>query len=350
MKALVFNGPEDIRYENFDDPELRSPNSVIVKVNKCSICGSDLHMYHGANIGSHEYGEGTQKFCTGHEFIGEVVETGSDTHMLKVGDKVLSAGGAGCGTCSFCRSGQVSLCRSSTAFGIGPSLQGGQAEYVCVPNADFTLLKTEGAVSDEHAILLTDAMATAYFGLTRADIAPGSTVAIVGLGPIGILGVELAFAMGAARVIAIDPVASRRKAAEAAGAIALEPNEDLPGKIAELTQGAGVASVFEASGATPAINSAVDLVGFGGTVSAIGLPTPKAGASVMKLLMKNATFRAGVARIQQTWPHLLPLIASGKVKGEGLFTHSFDLSDGAEAYRLFNAREDDVVKVMINVD
>jgi len=350
MKALVFNGPKDIRYESYDDPELRTPNSAIVKVKKCSICGSDLHMYHGANIGTNEYGEDTHKFCTGHEFIGEVVEVGADTHTLKVGDKVLSAGGTGCGRCKYCLTGRANQCKSATAFGIGPSLQGGQAEYVNIPNADFTLMKTDGAVSDEHAILLTDAMATAYFGLVRADVSPGSTVAVVGLGPIGILGVELAYAMGAARVIAIDPVESRRKAAEAVGAIALEPNEDMPAKIAELTKGAGVPSVFEASGAIPAINSAVDLVAWGGTISAIGLPSPKAGASVMKLLIKNATFRAGVARIQETWPHLLPLIATGKVKGEGLFTHKFKLSEGSEAYRLFDAREDDVVKVMIDVD
>ena len=95
MKALVFNGPKDIRYETYPDPKLGSDNSVILKVEQCSICGSDLHMYHGENIGSANYGDGFEKFCVGHEFTGEIVEVGRNVHRFRVGQRVLSTGGTG---------------------------------------------------------------------------------------------------------------------------------------------------------------------------------------------------------------------------------------------------------------
>lgn len=247
MKALVFNGPRDIRYESFADPELKTANSAILKISKCSICGSDLHMYHGDNIGNAAYTSETPHFCIGHEFIGEVVETGKDVHNFTVGQKVLSAGGTGCGNCPHCLIGKPLQCRKSTAFGLSPELNGGQAEYVCIPNADTTLLATEDSMSDEHALLLTDAMTTAYFGITRSEVKPGGTVAIVGLGPIGLIGVELAFILGASRVFAIDPVASRRDMAAKLGAIALDPRGDAIAKVMEHTKGAGAQSVFEAS-------------------------------------------------------------------------------------------------------
>lgn len=349
MKALIFNGPKDIQYETFKDPELVSPNSVILQVTKCSICGSDLHMYHGDAIGKTNYGEETTKFCTGHEFIGEVVETGSDVHGFKVGDKVLSAGGTGCGRCDYCLVGSVEKCRKLTAFGITPVLNGGQAELVCVPNADQTLLRTDDGLTDEQAILLTDALATAHFGIVRADIKPGADVAIVGLGPIGILGVELAFLFGAARVFAIDPVEGRRALATALGAIALPPGKESELLIREKTQGHGTSSVFEASGATAAINSVLRIVSFNGTASFIGLPQKDATLSMQRLLYKSVTVRGGVAPVQKQWPPLVALLKSGKLKGENIFSHTFKLEDGAKAFDLFDKREDNVVKIMIDV-
>ena len=349
MKALVFNGPKNIQYETYKDPELQTPNGVIVRVTKCSICGSDLHMYHGDKIGKMDYSADGHRFCTGHEFIGEVVEAGSDVHALKPGDKVLAQGGTGCGSCSACLSHNPSKCRKATAFGISPALEGGQAEYAFVPNADYTLLKTEGALSDDHAILLTDAWATAYFGLTRADPKPGGTVAIIGLGPIGLLATELAFALGAAQVIAIDPVAERRQLAVNLGAIAVAPSDDLPAQVRDLTNGAMVGSILEASGAPQAVASILSIISYGGTVSCIGLPRQEASVSLFKMINLNATVRAGVCPVKEMWPALLPLVTSGRIKGEGIYTHAFDLSEGAEAYRLFEAREDGVIKVMINV-
>ncbi|GAA4037170.1 zinc-binding dehydrogenase [Parerythrobacter jejuensis] len=348
MKALVFNGPRDIRYEEYADPELRSPNSAILQVSSCSICGSDLHMYHGDAIGSTDYGGDAPKFCCGHEFVGEVVEVGRDVHTHKVGDKVLSAGGTGCGQCSACRVGNPIGCVHSTAFGIGPGLQGGQAELVNIPNADLTLHSMDG-LTVEQSLLLTDAMATAYFGLTRAEPKPGGTVAVVGLGPIGLIGVELALLLGAAQVFAIDPVAERRVMAEKLGAIALEPGAELIPTVREMTGGRNVQSVFEASGASGAIAAVLPLVAHGGNVSFVGIPQPDDALSMPLLMFKNVTARGGICNVTATWPHLIPLVRDGRIKATSLFSHEFGLDEGAEAYRLFDSRDDGVIKVRLDV-
>ena len=182
MHALVFHGPRDIRYETYEDPTLTVDNGVILKVTHSSICGSDLHIYHGDAIGQTNYAADVEPFCVGHEFIGEIVAAGSQVYRFAVGDKVLAAGGSGCGSCAACVS-RTGRCARATAFGLSTRLQGGQAEFVQVPNADVTLSHIPEGVSDEQAILLTDALATAHFGVGRADIAPGDRVAIVGSRP-----------------------------------------------------------------------------------------------------------------------------------------------------------------------
>ncbi len=348
MQALVFNGPRDIRYESYADPELRSDNSVILKVESCSICGSDLHMYHGAHIGNTEYSADISKFCVGHEFIGEIVEAGGDVHGFKVGDKVLAAGGTGCGHCSACRTGNAASCRKATAFGLSTELQGGQAEYVNVPNADATLFSTDG-LTTEQALLLTDGMATAYFGLMRADPKPGGSVAVVGLGPIGLIGVELALLLGASQVIAIDPVPARRAMAEKLGATAFTPGPELHAKVMEATGGRGAQSVFEASGAKGAINAVLPLTARGGNASFVGIPEPDDVLPLPLIMFKNITVRGGICDVTNMWPHLVPLVQSGRMKADGLFSHQFNLSEGAEAYKLFDSRDDGVLKLRIDV-
>ncbi len=348
MKALVFHGPRDIRHESFPDPELATDNSAIVKVDRCSICGSDLHIYHGDQIGESDYGSNVQNFCVGHEFAGEVMEVGKDVHKLKVGQKVFAAGGAPCGQCMECKSGNVAGCTSWTAFGLSSNLNGGQAELVNVPMADFILQPVPDGVSDEQAILLTDAMCTAYFGLSRTGLQPGDAVAVVGLGPIGLIGVELARVLGASEVYAIDPVEARRRHAEGLGAIALDPTEAMQ-VIVEKTKGHRVPRVFEASGTGSAVRLAISVAGRGSTASFIGLPQPDVMIPMFKVLGKDITIRAGVASVRGQWPNLIPLLQHGRLKAEGLFSHHMDLADGSEAYRLFDAREDDVLKIMLNL-
>lgn len=348
MKALVFNGPRDIRFEDYKDPELTIDNGVILKVEKCSICGSDLHIYHGDSIGKADYDSGVDKFCVGHEFMGEVVETGSDVHGLKVGDRVLAAGGTGCGECQACRTGNNLRCSQATAFGLSNMLNGGQAELVQIPNADQTLMTIPEGISDDQAMLLTDAMATASFGIHNSGLQAGKSIAIVGLGPIGLIGVELAFLMGASQVFAIDPVEGRRAHAQKLGATVFAPGQEARGSIMEQSRG-GVDCVFEASGVKAAVDSVLPLVKFGGTVSFIGLPQANVMLPLNQLLYKNVTARAGVAPVPQLWPALIPLLQQGRLKAEGLFSHTMNLSEGTEAYRIFDERDDNVVKIMMNV-
>jgi 2-desacetyl-2-hydroxyethyl bacteriochlorophyllide A dehydrogenase len=345
--GLVFHGPHDIRYERYDDPTLTFDHAVILKVGLCSICGSDLHAYHGDRIGTRDYSAPMDPFCVGHEFIGEIVEAGRDVHRFRIGQQVLVAGGTGCGRCDACRS-RVGSCRSATAFGLSTALQGGQAEYVQVPNADTTLLEIPEGVTPEQAVLLTDALATASFGIGRADIAPGDTVAVVGLGPIGLLGIELAFVSGASRVIAIDPVPERRQHAERLGAIGLEPGPDVADRLMSITGGRLADRAFEASGASAAVDAVPRLLRHGGTASFIGLPQ---GASLpmQQLIYRSLTVRAGVAPVPQLWGALIPLLQQGRIRGDGLFTHRLPLSEGAEGYRLFDAREDGVLKVLFDL-
>lgn len=346
MKALVFNGPGDIRYEDFADPILETPNTAIVQVRKCSICGSDLHIFHGSTI-KEDYSAGVEKFCVGHEFIGEVVEVGTDVHGLNVGDQVLSSGEASCGRCQPCLTGS-GRCEKSTAFGLNNSRNGGQAELVAVPMADRTLMPIPDGISDEHAMLLTDAMATAAYGIDRADIQPGTPVAVVGLGPIGLIGVELAFLRGASRVFAIDPVAERRAQATRLGAVALAPGPETAEMVVEATSG-GVQSVFEASGAGPAVQSTLGFLRREATVSLVGLPPPSATLPVMDLLRKRVTLRAGIAPVSSMWAGLVPLLQEGRLKAENVFSHSLPLSQGRTAYDMFDRRENGVLKIMLEV-
>ena len=342
MRSIVIHKAKDLRIE---ETEVQTPNAgeVLVRIATGGICGSDLHMYHGDHIGSADYGAGVEKFCVGHEFIGEVVEVGSHSHGHKVGDKVLAAGGTGCGTCDLCRTGRAGQCPAATAFGLSHALNGGQAEY-----ADQCLMKIPEGVSDEHAILLTDAMATASFGIGNSGVEAGQSIAIVGLGPIGLIGIELALLRGASQVFAIDPVSERRAHAAKLGANALEPGAEAMGKIKDATRG-GVDCVFEASGAKAAVDSVLPMVRAGGTVSFIGLPQPEVALPLALVLYKNITVKAGIAPVPQLWPGLVPLIRQGRLKAEGLFSHNMSMSDGAEAYRMFDAREDGVVKILMDV-
>ncbi len=348
MKALVFHGPRDIRYEDHPDPGLRFDHSVVLRVERSSICGSDLHLYHGDRIGRTDYSAGVEPFCVGHEFLGEVVAAGPAVHRFAVGDRVLAGGGTGCGRCPACLS-RTGRCPLATAFGLSTELQGGQAEYAEVPNADTSATLVPEGVDDEQALLLTDALGTAHFGISRADIAPGDVVAVSGLGPIGLLGVELALLRGASQVVAIDPVASRREQAARLGALPAAPGEEAKALVRELTGGQGVDRVFEASGARTSVLAVPGLLGWGGTASFIGLPQGDTALPLRQLMYKNQTVRAGIASITATWPEVVPLLQSGRLKGAGLFSHRMPLSQGAEGYRVFDAREEGTGKVLFEV-
>lgn len=346
MKGLIYHGPKDIRYDTAPEPQPENIRSAIIKVSACGICGSDLHIYEG-----HGFSD-TPGYCVGHEAVGEVVEAGSGVTRFKSGDKVMISAAVGCGQCRTCLAGKVAECelRQGRCFGLNPGLQGVQAEYTMVPNADITLAHIPEGVSEDQALLLTDNLPTAWFGLRGADIQPGDTVAVVGCGPIGLMAVEGAFLFGAAKVYAIDLVPARRAQAERLGAIALDASE-AKALIEEQTKGRMCDSVVECVGADAAIQLSLQLAKNAGTVSCIGVNQTMDFKFPMALaFVKGLTFRTGTCSVPEHWPDLIPLIQSGKLNPEKTITHHMALSDGAEAYRRFHAREDGVMKVILRPD
>lgn len=343
MKALRFHGARDIRYESMDDPVLHDDRDVLVRVTGCSICGSDLHIYHGEGF-SEDLG-----FCVGHEAVGEVVEIGRGVRRLKSGDKVMISGAVGCGACPSCLRGDVIRCETGqgACYGLSSKLQGSQAEAVRVPAGDFNAAKIPDGVSEDQALLMTDGMATAWYGARNAEISSGKTAAVVGLGPIGLMAVEQAFVLGAARVFAVDPVAERRAIAEGLGAIALHPDEAVE-TMRELTKGRMADSIVEAVGHARTIELALNLAARRGVVSVIGVNQDRRFDFPMaRAFMMGLTFRIGTCSVQETWPELIPLVQAGRLKPERVISHRLPLSQGEEAYRMFDARENGALKMVL---
>lgn len=343
MKALRYYGARDVRYEAMDDPTPQTERDAIIKVEACSICGSDLHIYHG-----HGFSEDTG-FCVGHEAVGEVVEVGRGVHRLKVGDKVMLPAAVGCGACRSCLAGNVANCEfgAGACYGLSARLQGSQAEAVRVPAADMNAVPVPDGVSMEQALMMTDALATAWFGARNADITPGSSVAVIGLGPIGLMAVDSAFVMGAHVVYAIDPIAERRAMAEASGAIALHPDEALE-RIKQDTRGNKVDCVVEVVGSDATVDFALRLVKRRGTVSVIGVQQSRRFAFPLeRAFAAGLTFRIGTCSVPEELPALFPLVQSGRLRPEKYVSHRLPLSEGAEAYRLFEAREAGALKMVL---
>lgn len=346
MKALRYHGARDIRYESMDDPTPQSDRDAIVRVEACAICGSDLHIYHGHGF-SEDIG-----FCVGHEAVGEVVETGRGVSRLKVGDKVMIPAAVGCGACRQCLAGVVNLCENGmgSCYGLSAKLQGSQAEAVRVPAADINALLIPEGITAEQALLMTDALATAWFGVRSADVVPGSSVAVIGLGPIGLMAVESAFVMGAHVVYAIDPIAERRALAEAAGAIALHPGEAVEA-IRAATRGRKLDCAIEVVGRDEAVDLALRLVRARGTVSVIGVQQSRRYAFPLeRFFAAGLTFRAGTCSVPEELPALFPLVQSGRLKPEKYISHRMPLSQGAEAYALFDARDAGALKMLLTPD
>ncbi len=343
MKALRYYGARDVRYEAMDDPTPQSDRDAIIRVTACSICGSDLHIYHGHGF-SEDIG-----FCVGHEAVGEVVEVGRGVHRLKVGDKVMIPAAVACGACRSCLAGNVANCEfnAGACYGLSAKLQGSQAEAVRVPAADVNAVPVPEGVSMEQALMMTDALATAWFGARNADIRPGSSVAVIGLGPIGLMAVDSAFVMGAHVVYAIDPIAERRAMAEASGAIALHPDEALE-RIKQDTHGNKLDCVVEVVGTDATVDFALRLVKRRGTVSVIGVQQSRRFAFPLeRAFAAGLTFRIGTCSVPEELPALFPLVQSGRLRPEKYVSHRMPLSEGAEAYRLFEAREAGALKMVL---
>jgi threonine dehydrogenase-like Zn-dependent dehydrogenase len=260
---------------------------------------------------------------------------------------VLVAAVAGCGQCVGCASGEPATCVSGArVFGAG-ELGGAQADLLAVPAADFQLLAVPDDVSDEAALLLTDNLVTGWAGAQRADVPPGGTVAVLGLGAVGLCAVRSALLLGAGRVLVADPVEGRRKRAVASGGVALEgPTVEA---VLEATGGRGADAVIDAVATDVTLDTAFGAVRAGGTVSVVGVhdmePYP---LPVLMGVYRSITLRMTTAPLQRAWAELVPLVQYGRLDTSGIFTHEFDLDDAAAAFAAAAARSDDCLKVKLN--
>ncbi|MDE2462888.1 MAG: zinc-binding dehydrogenase, partial [Alphaproteobacteria bacterium] len=268
---------------------------------------------------------------------------------LKVGDKVMLPAAVGCGVCRACLSGVVGLCEFGLAacYGLSARLPGSQAEAVRVPAADSNAIVIPDGVTAEQALMMTDALATAWFGARNADIAPGSSAAVLGLGPIGLMAVDSAFLMGANIVYAIDPVPERRELAKKSGAVALHPDEARE-TIREATQGRFLDCVIEAVGSERAVDLALRLVRRRGTVSVIGVQQSRRFSFPLeRAFAAGLTFRAGTCSVPEELPTLFLLVQSGRLRPERYISHRFPLNQGPNAYELFEQRKAGALKMVL---
>ena len=377
MRAMVYRGPYKVRVEDKDIPKIEHPNDAMVRVTMGAICGSDLHLYHGmmpdTRIG-HTFG---------HEFIGVVHEVGPSVQNLTVGDRVMVPFNVFCGSCWFCARGLYSNCHNvnpnATAVGgiYGYShtcggYDGGQSEFVRVPFADVGPALIPDWMSDEDAVLLTDACPTGYFGAQLGDIVEGDTVVVFGAGPVGLFAAKSAWLMGAGRVLVVDHLEHRLEKARTfahAETFNFTEYDDVVVEMKKQTDFLGTDVAIDAVGAEAdgnllmhvtsaklklqggspvALNWAIDAVRKGGTVSVVGAYGPLFSAVKFGDAMnKGLTIRANQCPVKRQWPRLFEHVKNGHLTPSDIVTHRFPLEDIAEGYHVFSAKLDGIIKPLV---
>jgi 2-desacetyl-2-hydroxyethyl bacteriochlorophyllide A dehydrogenase len=336
MRAVTFQAPGEVLVAEVPEPEISHPADAIVRIEASGVCGSDLHIYHGrVKI---EPG-----FTIGHEYVGTVTATGSDVHDVKEGDRVLGCFQTACGRCFFCRRGDFHKCDESRTFGHGAtlgSLQGTQAEQALVPNADLVLRPLPPGMDDEVALFAGDVMGTAYHAVTESGLRPGESVAVLGLGPVGLCAVQAARAAGAAGVLAVDAVPARLQMAESFGAHAVHLTDGDPRAAArEISGGRGVDVCIEAVGDPRALDLALRLTRKCGTVQLVGVYAERCEVHMGLLWIKALRLGSGHANVLGHVDRVLAMLAAGVLDPRPLVTHRMGLQDAPEAYALYDRRE-----------
>jgi threonine dehydrogenase-like Zn-dependent dehydrogenase len=377
MRATVWSGRNTVQVENVPDPKILNDRDAIVKISSTAICGSDLHLYDGY-IPTMKKGD-----ILGHEFMGEIVEVGTEVHDRKVGDRVVVSFPISCGKCFFCEKELYSLCENTNPnawmaekmFGhstcgiygyshLTGGFAGGQAEYARVPFADVGTLKIPEGLDDEKVLFLTDIFPTGYMGAEMCDIRPGDTVAVWGCGPVGQFAMASAYLLGAERVVGIDRFPDRlRMAREGAKADTINYEEaNVYETLMEMTGGRGPDACIDAVGLEAhgagahgfeyvydrakqalmsetdrpiALREAIMACRNGGTVSVIGVY----GGFIDKFpvgsfMQRSLTMRTGQCHVQRYWKKLL-------------ITHRMKLDDAPHGFDIFNNKEDDCIKVVL---
>ncbi len=388
MRAVCWNGINDIRVETVPDPVLCNPRDAIIRVTSTAICGSDLHLLDGY-IPTVEKGD-----ILGHEFMGEVVEVARGVTNLRPGDRVVVPFPIACGSCFFCQHDLWSLCDNSNPnawmaealWGYSPAgiygyshllggYAGGQAEYVRVPFADVGPLKIPDGLSDEQVLFLSDVLPTGYMAAENCDIKPGYVVAVWGCGPVGQFAILSAFLLGAERVIAIDRFPERLRLAKEqlhAEVINYEENPHVIETLKDLTGGRGPDACIDAVGMEAhgtgvqwlydrakqaarletdrpiALREAIQACRKGGTVSVPGVY----GGFIDKMPMGAVMNKALTIKTGQTHAHrylrpLLRRIEAGEIDPSFVITHRLSLEDAPHAYHIFKHKADQCIKVVL---
>lgn len=388
MKAVCWYGKHDVRVDTVPDPSILNSRDAIIKITTTAICGSDLHLYNGY-IPTMEAGD-----ILGHEFMGEVVETGSSVTNLKKGDKVVVPFTIACGNCFYCKKDLWSACDNSnpkpeaseTLYGFAGSglfgyshmmggFAGGQAEYVRVPFADVGPIKVPDSIEDEKVLFLSDIFPTGYQAAENCNIQEGDTVAIWGAGPVGQFAIKSAFMLGAEKVVVIDHYSDRLELARAENENVETINFDdkeVYDKLLDLTGGRGPdscidavgleshgtsvdslldyakAAVFLATDRPHALRQAIYCCRKGGTVSIPGVY----GGFLDKFPMgaafgKGLTFKMGQTNMHKYLRPLLDSIEEGKIDPSFVISHRLNLSEAPMAYDQFNKEKDTWRKVVL---
>ncbi len=387
MKALTWHGKHDVRIDNVDDPGILNPRDAIIKVTATAICGSDLHLYDGY-IPTMQSGD-----ILGHEFMGEVVETGSAS-TLKKGQKVVVPFTIACGSCYHCGKHQYSGCENgnpadnqdiarelyghpmSALFGYSHmtgGYAGGQAEYVRVPFSDTGPIVIPDGVDDEKVLFLSDILPTGWMAAENAQIEPGDTVAVWGCGPVGLFAVQSAFLMGAERVIAIDHFPHRLELARKFGAETINFEQTATyDALMQMTGGIGPDAVIDSVGLEAhgmfvdnvvdqikastflgtdrihAIRQAILACRKGGRVS---MPAVYGGFvdkfPLGAVMQKGLTLKTGQTHVQHYLPGLLDAIMEGKIDTTFLISHRMPLEQAPEGYRMFHDQQNEVTKIVL---
>jgi threonine dehydrogenase-like Zn-dependent dehydrogenase len=376
MKALVYNGPRDVSINEVPDARIERPNDVVVKLTTTNICGSDLHMYEGRT--DLEPGK-----VLGHENLGEIVEVGGGVETLQVGQRVVLPFNIGCGFCKNCEAGRTGFCLTTNPgtagaaygfAGMGP-YDGGQAEYLRVPFADFNCLRLpEGAEEQElDYVMLSDIFPTGWHATELAGLLPGESIVIQGAGPVGLMAAYSAVIKGASKVFVVDFHDDRLKLAEQLGAIPVDPRKgDVVEQVLEQTRGEGADRGAETVGyqchdhhgveiPNLTMNQLVAMVRPTGGIGVVGVFLPedpgaeddlakegKIAFDYGQFWFKGQHVANGQANVKQYNRRLRDLIAEGKAKPSQIVSHELSLDEAPEAYKAFDERQDGWTKVVLH--
>ena len=343
MQALVYNGPGRKNVEDRPKPVIQAAGDAIVRITKTTICGTDLHILKG-DVATCQPGT-----VLGHEGVGIVDEVGAGVTSFKPGDRVLISCITACGRCEPCRKGMYSHCTTG-GWILGNAIDGTQAEFVRIPHADTSLYPIPAGADEEALVMLSDILPTGFeCGVLNGKVQPGSTVAIVGSGPIGLAALLTAQFYAPSQIIMIDLDDNRLAVGVRFGATATVNSAagDAAQQVMALTDGLGVDTAIEAVGIPATFELCQEIVAAGGTIANVGVHGVKADLHLERLWSHNVTITTRLVDTVSI-PMLLKTVQSKRIDARQLITHRFQMREILQAYETFgNAADTKALKVII---